>query len=335
MSASDGAAGSPGLSVVTPVFNEGAVVGELVQRVVATCRELGVDFEVIVVDDCSDDDGPAVLAGLQANDPVVGPALRVVRPARNGGQFTATLLGLSQARGQRVVVLDGDLQDPPEVIASLWHHAQALGPEVHAIFATKARRDDPAWFLAGRAIFHGAQRLLARARVPSGAGSYVLLARPLAMRASRVALRDANLSSVVVALGARCATVPYDKQARYDGRSRVGLWGLCREALGSLALTGALSRGLRILGTASLALTGLALMQKWHPGLQVGGAALTLTLLMADKGVRRRVLRALGPALPQQLYQPPVLPPNGPEVIGAAPPVGDPPGTRPGAPADR
>jgi hypothetical protein len=74
------------------------------------------------------------------------------------------------------------------------------------------------------------------------------MGRDLAARVSRVRIRDANLSALLVALGPTLASVTYDKGARYDGRSRVGPAGLAREALGSLALTGALTRALATLG---------------------------------------------------------------------------------------
>ncbi len=260
----------PELSIVAPVYNEAAVLETLFERICAAVEATGRSFEVILVDDCSTDGTAEVLGRL-------GAPLRPCRLTTNYGQIGATLQGLTCARGGLVVVLDGDLQDPPEVIGSLVER-MAVG-DVELVFATKTRRDDPAWFLVGSGLFHLVQGLAAKRRLPPGAGSYAIMGRELAQRVSRVAVRDANLSALLVALGPTTATVPYEKAARYDGHSRVGAAGLAREALGSLALTGALARALAGLGALTLLpAAGLAWAGHW------GGAGLACALALASLG---------------------------------------------------
>jgi dolichol-phosphate mannosyltransferase len=235
-------AAGPFLSVVVPVFEEARVVEELVRRCVAAAEATGRPFELLVVDDASRDATPALLAPLAAADP------RVVhlRLDANRGQFGATKEGLARARGALVAVLDGDLQDPPELLPRLVeaYESEPLG-DASVVFAVKARREDPLWFRAGRAGYQALQSVLS-ARIPSGAGSYSLMPAALARRAAAVPLRSANLAAVLVALGARPRSVPYDKAARYDDHSRVGPVGLAKEALGSLALLS--PAGARLLG---------------------------------------------------------------------------------------
>lgn len=218
------------LSVVAPVYNEAAVVRELGARIAAAARTVGHPFEVLLVDDCSTDETAALAAAL--------PDVTHVRLPSNRGQLGATLEGLRRARGEVVVVLDGDLQDPPEVIPSL---VAALRPGLDVVYAVKARRDDPTWFLAGRLGYRAALRAL-RVDLPSGAGSYCAMTGGMARRVAGFPLRDANLAAILASLGARCATVPYDKEARRDGPSRVGPVGLAREALGSLWLVSPVGR---------------------------------------------------------------------------------------------
>lgn len=233
---------APALSVVVPVFEEAAVVDELVRRCVAAATATGRTFELLVVDDASGDATPDRLAALAAADPRVVH----VRLPVNQGQFGATKAGLARARGALVAVLDGDLQDPPELLPRLVEaHDAAPAGDTTVVFGVKARRRDPLWFRLGRAGYQALQSLLG-ASLPSGAGSYSLFPLVLARRVAAVPLASANLAPVLCALGADARIVPYDKAARYDDRSRVGPVGLAREALGSLLLLS--PAGARLLG---------------------------------------------------------------------------------------
>lgn len=241
---SDGpAAGPVALSVVAPVFNEVAILDELIERCARAAGEVTGRFEVILVDDASDDETPRALAARGPD-----PRVRVVRMPTNVGQFRATLEGLRQAAGDVVVVLDGDLQDPPEEIPRLVAALRAAPARVEAACAVKTGRDDPAWLRAGAAALHALQATLGRGEMPPGAGSFCALRRGAAARVTRVTAQRANLAAALASVGVVAVAVPYLKRARYDGRSRVGAAGLVREALGSLALTGALPRLLALGG---------------------------------------------------------------------------------------
>jgi len=218
------------LSVVIPVHDERAVLVELVERVASAARRTSLSFELVVVDDASRDGSAALLREL-ADDAHVRP----VWLDRQHGQFGATKEGLRAARSPKVVVLDGDLQDPPERIPLL---VASLGEAPHedlVVFGVKSSVGGPAWFRIGRYGYHAIQRALP-SQIPAGAGSYCAMSLSMARRVADVPVRDANLAAVLVALGARPKTVPYEKATRYDERSRVGPVGLAREALGSLLL---------------------------------------------------------------------------------------------------
>ncbi len=234
----------PRLSIVAPVYDEARILPELVRRCVQAGEACGVPFEVVLVDDASRDDSPAVLAGLAADARV-----RPQRLAHNAGQFGATQAGLRAARGAEVLVLDGDLQDPPEHIPALVAALAAAPADVVAVFAVKTRRDDPRAFMLGQALFHWLQRRLSAVAAPPGAGSYCVMRAAVARAVAAAPLRHANLSAVVAlvahARGGTLAAVPYAKQARYDEQTRVGWRGLVAEALESLQITGAVSALLR------------------------------------------------------------------------------------------
>ena len=104
----------PLLSVVIPILNEEPLVGELHARVTAAVAPLG-PYEIVVVDDGSTDGTWSRLVELAAVD----PHLRLVRLSRNFGHQIALTAGLEAARGDAVVTIDGDLQDPPEVIPDM------------------------------------------------------------------------------------------------------------------------------------------------------------------------------------------------------------------------
>jgi len=225
------------LSVIAPLYNEVEVVEALARRCLGALDLAGRAGELILVDDASQDGTWAALEALAAED----PRLRPHRLSANRGQLGATCAGLALARGGLVGVIDGDLQDPPERIPALVEALEAAGPEIEVAFAVKRRRDDPLWFRGGRLGYQLLQRLLAP-ELPAGAGAYCVMRAPLAARVAALAPAKANLAAVLAALGARGVAVPYDKEARYDGHSRVGPAGLVREALGSLALISAPGR---------------------------------------------------------------------------------------------
>lgn len=235
------------LSVVVPVYNEAGVLKELVERCSLAARDaVGASFELLVVDDASDDRTPEVLRELS------NPRLRVVRLEQNSGQYGATRAGLKAAAGEWVVVLDGDLQDPPELIPKLFDAAR----ESDCVFAIKTARAETGFLRLGHSGFHLIQSLLGGASPPREAGSYCLMKREIAAGVAAVDLQNANLAAVAARVlkrtAARHSTVPYRKSSRYDEKSRVGTWGLVREALGSFFVSGALGRLLALLSGLSL-----------------------------------------------------------------------------------
>src|SRR3954465_9497276 len=106
---------TPDISIVAPAFNEAETLPVFYQRTVDTLESTGLSFELILVDDGSHDATPLVLAGLHRSD----PRIKVISLSRNFGHQIAITAGLDFASGDAVVVIDSDLQDPPEVIVEL------------------------------------------------------------------------------------------------------------------------------------------------------------------------------------------------------------------------
>ena len=132
----------PRFSIVVPVYNEAAVLRELIERCMATGQGLGDPFELIVVNDGSTDSTGEIARSLSQD------GLEVLDLARNGGQFQATVQGVRAATGVWVAVLDGDLQDPPETLAAT---LQAAGVEAGPVRDFQGLHADPQ--LAARTHF--------------------------------------------------------------------------------------------------------------------------------------------------------------------------------------
>lgn len=231
------------LSVVIPVHNEASLVPELARRVVAATERASQDFEVLFVDDGSTDGTGDLPLPLGA---------RWHRLPANRGQLAATQAGLQQASGRFVIVLDGDLQDPPEPIPDLFAAARrAVGHD--AVLMTKTTRSASLPFLVARRAYDLLQQAPGAHPLPPGAGSYLCMRQALAHRVSKLDLVDGNLAAVVVGLGARVRTLPYAKLRRGAGDSRVGSWGLIREGLFSLLWTGAASAWCFLIGLVAVA----------------------------------------------------------------------------------
>jgi|SRR5579883_2019786 len=280
------AALTPDLSLVVPVYNEGRILRELISRCLAAARETGLAFELIVVDDASADETAAI--GVQfRND----PAVRFHRNERNLGQFAATQEGLRRSRGAIVVVLDGDLQDPPELIPQLVSRFRAMPGDRKVVFGCKRSGNAQPLNAVGRKAFHWLQAAFSGLPVPGGIGSYCALSAGLAARVSQVPLRTVNLGAVCATLDAERAYVPYDQAKRYDGNSRVGTWGLVQEALASMTVTGTTSRLFYFLAAVSWLGGSLPAAVYRRPAAAAAGAALGALMLVAGIYFRKRSWR--------------------------------------------
>ncbi|MGZ5446329.1 MAG: glycosyltransferase [Thermoanaerobaculia bacterium] len=200
---------TPAVSVIVPVYGNASTLRELAARI---DRAL-TDHETVFVDDASPDDSARVLSEMNAH---------VVTHERNRGQNAAVLTGFAHARGNTVVVLDGDLQDPPEAIPELLRRKAESG----AAIAFASRVGD---YAGGGRMFTSRlyKRILSRlASVPQGAGLFVALDRGVALRVAAMA----PLPSIVAALGllrVKTIAVPVARAMRdgsaYSGFARLRL----------------------------------------------------------------------------------------------------------------
>ncbi len=233
----------PALSVVIPVFDEAPSLGDLHHRLARTLKETEQTYEIIFVDDGSRDGSAEVLRALHAQDHTV----RVVRFNRNYGQHAAVLAGMERARGDVVVTLDADLQNPPEEIPTL---LARLGAGADVVGGWRTHRHDPWLRRAASWVIN---------RVTSTVVGVPMHDYGCMLRAYRRSVVDQVLacpetSQFIPALANTFATsvaeVPVRHEPREHGRSRYGLFRLLR-------LNFDLLTGFSLLPIQMMSLTGI------------------------------------------------------------------------------
>lgn len=207
---------APDVSVVVPLFRNRGTLPELCRRLVLVIEAAGFSCEVILVDDCSPDGTPAEAERLVREDPRLG----LVALERNVGQHRAVLVGLAHARGSRAVVLDGDLQDPPEFIPALLARAQG---GFDAVFAGRRGRYQSLHRTLTSFVYKSVQHLLCG--VPRDAGMFLVLSRRLVERLVEFGGSDRLTVPTLIGLsGLPCTSVPMSRARRPQGRSAYSSW---------------------------------------------------------------------------------------------------------------
>jgi polyisoprenyl-phosphate glycosyltransferase len=281
------------LSVVTPMFNEREAVDHFVARLRPVLDGLGETYEVVAVDDGSSDATVARLLQLRAD----WPALRVVSLRRNVGHQTALRAGLKSARGDYVVSIDADLQDPPETIGEML--AKARADKVDVVYGVRSDRSTDTSFKRNTAgLYYWAMRRMVGPWVNDQAGDFRLMARPVVDVLNGLPEPRPVYRLVVPSLGFSSAEVAYVREERVAGQTKYPLSRMIRLTFDSV--TGFSAAPLRIatwLGLLSFLLcVGLvvtALVAWGTGGVVPGWTSLYIAVLLLG-GVQLICLGLLG-----------------------------------------
>jgi polyisoprenyl-phosphate glycosyltransferase len=213
------------LSVVVPCMNEDEVLRQTHQHLVGVLQESPANLEIIYVDDGSTDATPVVLRELQASDQRV----RVIRLSRNFGHQVAITAGLEHASGDAVVIIDADLQDPPEVIREFL--AKWLdGYDV--VYGVRTERDGESAFKQVSAkIFYRFFSHMSETNMPLDTGDFRLLDRGVVDALISMPERDRFVRGMVSWLGFSQTAVPYHRASRAAGTTKFSLFKMVRFAL--------------------------------------------------------------------------------------------------------
>ncbi len=238
------------ISIVCPFYNEHEVIDEFFRRLIPVLEATGEAFEIVCVNDGSRDDTlPGLLAAQKSN-----PGVRIVDLSRNFGKEAALTAGIDHARGDAVIPIDADLQDPPELIPRLiekWRE----GFEV--VLARRANRSTDGWLKAFTArCFYRVHNRLASPRIPEDVGDFRLMDRCVVESIRSLPERHRFMKGIFAWVGFKTACVDYVREARAAGASKFSgwrLWNLALEGITSFSTV-----PLRIWTYLGLAVAGLS-----------------------------------------------------------------------------
>lgn len=207
----------PVFSVIVPVFNEIDCLNELYRRVKAVMEETKDTWELVLVDDGSTDGSSDMIREFAKTDRHIRPVIF----ARNYGHQLAVTAGMDYSRGDAVIVIDADLQDPPEVMAELiakWRE----GFEV--VYAVRDEREGESWFkLFTASMFYRVIYKITDIKIPMNSGDFRLLDRKVVDVMNTMRERQRFLRGMSIWTGFRQVGVPYKRAARFAGSSKYPL----------------------------------------------------------------------------------------------------------------
>ncbi|HEX3315399.1 MAG TPA: glycosyltransferase family 2 protein [Gemmataceae bacterium] len=264
----------PELSVIVPLFDEEANVLELYRRLTFALEGLDVTYEIVWINDGSRDRTAEMADALAADD----ARLAVIHLSRNFGHQAAISAGIDHARGQAVVVMDGDLQDPPEVVGEILDTWRS-GFDV--VYAIRTKRKEPFWKRAGYFAFYRLLHGISDLDIPLDAGDFCLMDRKVVTALRSMPERDRFVRGLRTFVGFRQTGVVYERAGRHAGTPKYTLRRLCRLALdGLFGFSGFPLSMIAYLGFASLLVAlGLTAWTWIDPTRLPTGATTTLAVL--------------------------------------------------------
>ncbi|HEX5585694.1 MAG TPA: glycosyltransferase family 2 protein [Acidimicrobiia bacterium] len=241
------------VSIVSPVYQEEAGIEEFHRRLAATLDGIpGLRFEIVFVNDGSTDGSLEVLREIVAKD----PRARVVDLSRNFGHQVALSAGVDHARGDAVVVIDSDLQDPPEVIPEMVERWRKGFKVVYGV--RTSRSGETRFKLFTSNVYYGLIDRISEVPLPRQAGDFRLLDRAVVDVLARMPERNRYVRGMVAWVGFPQSAVEYERDPRYAGETKYTLRRMVR--LGLDGLTSFSERPLRLATQLGLVVTVLAFL---------------------------------------------------------------------------
>jgi polyisoprenyl-phosphate glycosyltransferase len=269
----------PTYSVVVPVFNEAESLAEMHRRLAAVMASLGKPWEIIFVNDGSSDQTAEMLRNIQARDEHV----RTVEFVRNFGHQIAVTAGMDIAQGGAVIIIDADLQDPPEVIPDLvarWKE----GYEV--VYAVRAEREGETWLKEFTAkLFYRLIYRITDVKIPLDTGDFRLLDEKVVAILRTMRERHRFLRGMAAWVGFRQIGVPYRRHARFAGKTKYPLGKMVRLALNAVTsfsyfpLQMATYLGFFCAGIAAIAIPIVVILRLTGSGAFFGQATTLISVL--------------------------------------------------------
>lgn len=285
---------TPRLSIVVPCFNEEGCLAELYERLTKAAREaVGESYELVLVNDGSRDATWSMMQGMAAADRhVVG-----VNLSRNHGHQLALTAGLDLSRGERILIIDADLQDPPELLGPMLEAMDAQAADI--VYGVRRSRQGETAFK--RATAHGFYRLLSRAtdvEIPVDTGDFRLVSRRALDAFLAMPEQARFIRGMVAWIGFKQVPLAYDRHERFAGETKYPLRKMVRFALD--ALTGFSSAPLKLASHAGMWLVAgsvlivLYIGYAWLSGRSIQGWTSLMLLVVILGAVQMFVLALMG-----------------------------------------
>jgi glycosyltransferase involved in cell wall biosynthesis len=220
-------ADKPQIALIVPCYNEADALAAFVERVSSVCSPDDANFQIIAVDDGSSDH--TFEAWKNHADAIAEIDLQVIRLSRNFGKEIAISCGLQHCDADAAIVMDVDLQDPPELIPQMIEHWKAGFDSVIAV--RKKRESDSAFKRLSASGFYSLMSRIADVEIPAQAGDFRLLSRRLVLALNAYPERTRFMKGLFATLGFEQKLLYYDRSPRSIGTSRFSLWKLWNFAL--------------------------------------------------------------------------------------------------------
>ncbi len=216
---------SVAVCVIVPVFNEQSCLLAFNQRVTSILESLHISFQILYVDDGSCDESFLILRTLQASD----SRIAIIKFARNFGKENAMSAGLDFANADAVILIDADLQDPPELIEKFWQEFQQ-GTDV--VYGVRSQRDGESWLKRfSAAAFYRVIEKLSDTPIPRDTGDFRLMSRRAVEAMKQLRERQRFMKGLFSWVGFHQKPIVYARDARYAGKSKFNFWRLWNFAL--------------------------------------------------------------------------------------------------------
>jgi len=217
------------LSVVVPVFNEEAVIAECINRLTKVLRRMKCDYEIVFVNDGSRDKSLDLLRSARAYD----PHIKIVNLSRNFGHQIAITAGMDRALGNAIIIIDADLQDPPELFPELVAKWQEGYDIVHA--RRRRRVGESGFKLWTASLFYRVLRRLTNIDIPVDVGDFRLISRKALLSFQQLKERRRYVRGMMAWLGYPQAFVDFDRDKRFAGTTKYPLPKLLRLCLDGIS----------------------------------------------------------------------------------------------------
>ncbi|MCL2203524.1 MAG: glycosyltransferase family 2 protein [Defluviitaleaceae bacterium] len=220
---------NPTYSIIIPAYNEEEVVAESYARLTRVMQGMGEPYELLFVNDGSRDGTARIIAGFCQGD----SAVRLLNFSRNFGHMPAISAGMDYARGQAVIVIDADLQDPPEVLPQM---AAKWKEGYHVVYGKRSKRKGESLFKKATAkLFYRLLRAMTDVDLPLDTGEFRLIDRRVCDAVNALPEKNRYIRGLVSWVGFRQIAVEYERQERFAGVTKYPLRKMLAFAMDAIA----------------------------------------------------------------------------------------------------